>query len=259
MKITILGCGTSTGVPAIGCRCPVCRSDNPRNRRTRASIYIESGDKGILVDTATDLYFQAITHNLNRVNAVIFTHTHADHIHGIDELRNFNFIQREIIPIYGSEETMSFISRTFAYIFTPTQIGGGKPLLDLNPVEDEFELFDLRVLPLELMHGSLPIFGYRFIKPGTPEKRFAYLTDCSEIPDDSLKELHGLDLLILDALREDYHPTHLTIKDAVSVANGLQPRRTVLTHFNHSVDYESLANALPPGIEPAYDGLLIEL
>lgn len=259
MKITILGCGTSSGVPAIGCDCPVCRSENPKNRRTRASIYIESGEKGILVDTATDLYFQAITRGIRRVHAVIYTHTHADHVHGIDELRIFNFLQMEIIPLYGSEEAMSFIRRTFAYIFTETQLGGGKPLLETHPVEEEFELFGLRVLPLELMHGSLPIFGYRFIKPGEPEKRFAYLTDCSEIPEESLKELHGLDLLILDALRHEYHPTHFTIDDAVRTAGVLKPRRTALTHFNHSVDYDDLRDSLPPGVEPAYDGMVIDL
>jgi len=259
MKITILGCGTSTGVPVIGCDCPVCRSTQPRNRRTRASILISLAEKNILVDTATDLYFQSLANKVRRVNAVLYTHTHADHIHGVDELRNFNFLQREIIPVFGSEETMQFIRRVFAYIFNVTPIGGGKPLLETNPVEEEFELFGLKILPLEIMHGSLPIFGYRFIEPGEKPKRFAYLTDCSELPEESKKELPGLDLLILDALRREYHPTHFTVEDATRVIAELRPRRAVLTHFDHSIDYDELKGSLPAGIEPAFDGMVVEI
>lgn len=259
MKITILGCGTSTGVPLIGCNCPVCRSSNPKNRRTRTSILVGHGEKNILVDTATDLYSQCLANHVLRINAVLYTHTHADHIHGIDELRTFNYLQREIIPVFGSEETMEFIRRVFAYIFNVTPIGGGKPLLETNPVEEEFELFGLKILPLEIMHGSLPIFGYRFIEPGEKLKRFAYLTDCSELPEESKKELQGLDFLILDALRREYHPTHFTVEDATRIIAELHPGRAALTHFDHSIDYDELKGSLPAGIEPAYDGMTIEI
>jgi phosphoribosyl 1,2-cyclic phosphate phosphodiesterase len=259
MKITILGCGTSTGVPLIGCNCQVCRSSNPKNRRTRTSVLVGHGENNILVDTATDLYSQCLANHVLRINAVLYTHTHADHIHGIDELRTFNYLQREIIPIFGSEETMEFIRRVFAYIFNVTPIGGGKPLLETNPVEEEFELFGLKILPLEIMHGSLPIFGYRFIEPGEKPKRFAYLTDCSELPEESKKELGNLDFLILDALRREYHPTHFTVEDATRIIAELRPGRAALTHFDHSIDYDELKGSLPAGIEPAYDGMVVEV
>lgn len=251
MKITILGSGTSTGVPMVGCHCQVCDSTDPRDKRTRASILVECGDQRILVDTSTDLRRQALREGIPHVDAVLLTHTHADHIHGIDDLRGFHFLHRRIIPCYGSPETMRKVTTSFAYIFDGLCSEGYSPLLEPFTVEDAFELFGCSIVPVPIMHGSFKATGYRF-------ENAAYLTDCSAIPDSSMALLQGLDLLIIDALRYSPHPNHYNIEGALQVVQALRPRRTLLTHLTHEVHQRDGAR-LPPGVEFAYDGLSVEL
>lgn len=251
MKIIILGSGTSTGVPMVGCHCRVCGSDDPRDKRTRASILVQSGEKRILVDTSTDLRSQALREGIPQVDAVLLTHTHADHIHGIDDLRGFHFIHRRVIPCYGSPETMEKVGVNFGYIFEGLASEGYSPLMESFPVVDPFELFGCRIVPVPIKHGSFAATGYRF-------ENAAYLTDCSEIPQESLALLQGLDLLIIDALRFSPHPNHFNIEGALRMVQILRPRRTLLTHLTHEV-HHSDAQKLPEGVEFAYDGLSVEL
>jgi phosphoribosyl 1,2-cyclic phosphate phosphodiesterase len=248
MKVIVLGSGTSTGVPVIGCNCRVCTSQNPKNRRLRASIIIQQNEYNILVDTSVDLRAQCLTNKIRRIDAVLYTHTHADHLYGVDELRIFNFIQHGKIPIYGSEETIESIKRTFPYLFTDVFYGGGKPYLIPNVINGNLELAGLKITPVEIMHGDLPIFGYRVMN-------FAYITDVSEIPDDSMNSLKDLDVLIIGALRYEPHPTHFTIEQAIKVIKELKPRKAYLTHLGHSIDHEELEKNLPENIAPAFDGL----
>src|SRR3989304_3394712 len=174
MKITILGCGTSTGVPVIGCKCGICASRDSKNKRTRSSIFITASSKNILIYTSTDLRYQALTHNIERIDAVLYTHPHADHIHGIDELRNFNMIQKEAIPCYGSEFTINRIRKMFDYIFTNDANSSWKPELETFLLSAPFELFGLLIQPINIYHGKMQILGFRIGK-------FAYITDCSQI------------------------------------------------------------------------------
>jgi phosphoribosyl 1,2-cyclic phosphate phosphodiesterase len=250
MKITILGSGTSTGVPMVGCHCKVCSSPDPRDKRTRASILVECGGQRILVDTSTDLRSQALREAIPHIDAVLLTHTHADHIHGIDDLRGFHFIHRRIIPCYGSPQTMAKVTASFAYIFEGLGSEGYSPLLEPFEVEAPFELFGCRILPVPILHGNFDATGYRF-------DNAAYLTDCSEIPQSSMALLQGLDLLIIDALRYSPHPNHFNIEGALEVVRALKPRRTILTHLTHEV-HQSDQERLPEGVEFAYDGLVIE-
>jgi phosphoribosyl 1,2-cyclic phosphate phosphodiesterase len=252
VRVTMLGSGTSTGVPVLGCDCAVCTSEDPRNRRLRPGLKIEAGERVILVDTPTDLRQQALLFGLPRLDAVLFTHQHADHIFGLDEIRVFNFRQRMDIPCYGNEATLAALRRTFAYAFEPGQEGGGKPRLELLPIDPEggsFELLGLDVVPIPVLHGSMPVLGYR-IGP------FAYVTDCSEIPAASLERLVGTELLILGALRYRAHSTHFSIPEAVEMARRIGARRTILTHLAHDVDHGNLQDPLPTeGVELGWDGL----
>ncbi|MBI4715685.1 MAG: MBL fold metallo-hydrolase [Nitrospirae bacterium] len=250
MRILVLGSGTSTGVPMIGCRCEVCLSADPKNRRTRSSILVQASGKNLLVDTSTDLRQQALAYAIDRVDAVLYTHAHADHVHGIDELRSFNHIQGGEIPCYGSPEVLERVRRNFNYIFNGTS-EGWKPRLALHAVEKEFEVFGIPVIPIPIFHGGdRIIYGYRF---GSA----AYLTDCSGIPEESVSLLLGLDVLILDATRYQPHPNHLSFDQALEAAGNLRPRRTILTHLSHVYDHERVNRDLPEGIELAYDGMEI--
>ncbi|GBD37887.1 Phosphoribosyl 1,2-cyclic phosphate phosphodiesterase [bacterium HR37] len=248
MRIVILGCATSTGVPIIGCKCRVCSSPNPKNKRTRSSLLIQAYGKNILIDTSPDLRFQALANNITRIDAVLYTHSHADHTHGIDELRTFNFINGNIIPCYGSPQTISSIKRNFGYIFDGSLSMGGKPQLKMIPVTDTFNFEGITIVPLEVFHADWVIFGYRIGK-------LAYITDCSGIPEKSFSRLGGLDLLIIDALRYNPHPAHMSVGQAIEVICRVKPRLAVFTHMGHELEYEELLKQLPEGIMPGYDGM----
>ena len=261
LEITLLGTGTSTGVPRIACDCPVCTSPDPRNRRLRAGVRIEVREPGaaaggagrtLLVDTSPDLRQQALTHDLRRVDAVLFTHAHADHVHGLDDLRVFNFLQGGAIPLYGSEATLAAVRRSFGYVWDEGQEGGGKPRFELIPVDGPFELAGRRIEPLPVWHGALEVTAYRL-------GAFALVTDVSAIPEQTMERLHGLDVLVLGALRYRPHPTHFSVAEAVEVARRLAPRRTVLTHLAHEVDAAAPALELPAGVELGWDGMRFEV
>lgn len=251
MKITILGSGTSTGVPMVGCACRVCSSNDPRDRRTRASLLIRHDNRNILVDTSTDLRRQALAEGIARIDAVLFTHAHADHINGIDDLRGFHFLHREIIPSFASRATLDTLMRGFGYIFHEQEGSGYTPLLEAHVVKSPFGLFGLTVVPVPLTHGRTSSLGYRI-------GGFAYLTDCSAIPESSLPLLAGLELLVMDGLRWTPHPFHFDIEAAIAAARQLNPRRIVLTHLTHEVAYAD-GERLPPGVEFAYDGMEFDL
>ncbi len=252
LRITMLGSGTSTGVPVIACRCAVCTSEEPRNRRWRPGLKIETERGVLLVDTPTDLREQALRFGLERVDGVLFTHAHADHIFGLDDVRIFNFRQRAAIPCYGSGETLAAIRRTFAYAFEATQEGGGKPQLELIEVRAPFEVLGQSVVPVPVWHGGMEVFGYRF-------GSFAYVTDCNRIPESSFQQLEGVETLILDALRYRPHSTHFSIQQAVEAAARIGAARTVLTHLAHEVDYAAPQFPLPAGVELGYDGLVLDV
>ncbi len=251
MNITILGCGTSTGVPMVGCSCPVCASDDPRDKRTRASILIHHQERTILVDTSTDLRCQALRQGIKAIDAVLFTHSHADHVNGIDDLRGFFFQHRAKIPCYAAGDTLETLQSCFSYIFQEHENSGYYPLLTPHEISGPFELFGLRIIPIPLIHGKTTSFGYR-IGP------FAYLTDCSSIPAESMKLLTGLELLIIDGLRWTGHPCHFNIEGAIAVASHLAAPRIILTHLTHEIAY-SECSKLPPGIKFAYDGMEFDL
>lgn len=251
MKITILGCGTSTGVPMVGCDCPVCNSDDPRDKRTRASILMSFNAHAVLVDTSTDLREQALRHQIRRIDAVLFSHAHADHVNGIDDLRGFYFLHKEIIPCFASRETLETLQSGFSYIFNEHQDSGYSPLLAVHEISAPFELFGQTIIPIPLLHGRTVSLGYRI-------GNFAYLTDCSAIPEPSLELLQGLDLLVVDGLRWTEHPFHFNIEGAIAAARQIRAPRTILTHLTHQIAY-SEENKLPPGFELAYDGMELDL
>ncbi len=252
LRITFLGTGTSTGVPVPLCSCAVCRSADPRDRRLRPSVLVQSSGASVLVDTTTDLRLQALRYRIARVDAVLYTHAHADHILGLDDLRLYNWRQGHPVPAYGSPATLETLARCFWYVFEPGPSEITRPEIDLRPVTASFRLHDLEVQPIPLMHGRLPILGYRV-------GRFAYLTDVSEIPEASYDLLQDLDVLVINALRVRPHPTHLNLDGAAACAKRIGARRTYFTHLSHDVHHASVAPRLPPGVELAYDGLRVEL
>lgn len=260
MVLTILGSGTSTGVPLISCHCRVCRSRNPRNHRLRASAWLRSKDRGVLIDAATDLRQQALRFRVDRVDAVLFTHPHADHVHGIDELRSYNFIQRTDIPVFGNDWTRQELFAKFSYIFEPGPVeGGGIPRLGFRLIQGKQKsipemdkLLGSRVIPISVSHGSKECLGYRI-------GSVAYVTDCSYIPPKSLDRLQGLSVLVLDCLRLQQHGTHLNLDQALEIAERVRARKTYLTHLGHDFDYATWVKRLPKGVSLAYDGLRIRV
>ncbi len=247
LEVTLLGTGTSTGVPVPGCGCPVCRSTDPHNRRTRCSLLISFRKKNILIDTATDLRQQVLREAVEHIDAVLYTHTHADHIHGIDDLRPFNHHNGTPLPLYAGAGAVQAMRQNFRYIFEPDTENVYRPRLAVWTVAGPFSLFGLPVTPLKLEHGAGFSTGYR-IGP------IAYLTDCSAIPDEARSALGKLDLLILDALRFRPHVAHFNVAGALAEAERIGAGKTLLTHLSHDVDHSRHANGLPPGVAFAYDG-----
>lgn len=252
MKVTFLGTGTSVGVPVIGCRCKVCTSENPKNHRLRQSVWVRGEGASLLIDTAVDFRLQALRFGISRVDGILLTHPHADHILGLDETRVFAYWQRRAIPVYGTRETLDGVRRTFWYAFEDVPEGGGVPKLDLVPIAGPFKVAGLDVLPVEGDHGSMRVTGYR-IGP------FAYLTDCKRVPAETVSALSRVDTLVINALRySPAHPTHMTVGEALAAVESIRPRRTFLVHMGHELDHEELASALPDGVAPAYDGLTLD-
>jgi len=253
-SVTVLGSGTSHGVPMIGCTCAVCQSADPRDRRTRPSIHVAvEGGPAILVDTSTDLRMQALAHGITRVDAILFTHSHADHIMGMDDVRRFNAIQGGAIPAYADERTAGDLRRTFSYVFTPPdQKGGGIPQLELSTIEGPFNVGSVGIEPVPIFHGLRPILGFRF-------GSFAYVTDCNRMTDAAWSILAGVDVLILGALRYRPHPTHFTVTEALQVVEALKPRQSFFTHICHDLPHAATNAALPPGVALAHDGLKFDV
>jgi phosphoribosyl 1,2-cyclic phosphate phosphodiesterase len=270
VKVTLLGTGTSYGVPMIGCDCDVCRSTDPRDRRTRTSVLIDLPEprgldgerpssavvaavRHILIDTSSDLRAQALTFGIRRLDAILFTHSHADHVLGLDEVRRFNRLQKQAIPCYSDARTRADLRRTFGYIFDEdTPKGGGIPKIILNEIAGPFSLGSVDVVPVPLMHGSRPILGFRI-------GSFAYLTDCSTIPEASWPLLEGVRTLVLDALRERPHTTHFSVPEAIRAAARIGADRTYFTHISHELGHSETCARLPRGVELAYDGLVLEI
>jgi phosphoribosyl 1,2-cyclic phosphate phosphodiesterase len=253
MKIIIMGSGTSLGVPVIGCTCKVCTSNDPRNKRTRASICIQSNSgKNILVDTATELRLQAIRNNVTSVEMILFTHYHADHIHGLDDIRVFNWVAQGSIPCYADGPTIERLKRVFFYAFEHQYSWGSIPHITLNEMPGSLQVDEVNVIPIPLMHGRSRMLGFRF-------NNVAYLTDCNAIPPESMRQLQGLDLLIIDALRYKPHPTHFNLDGALEAIEQIAPKRALLTHISHEFDHELVENTLPSHIRLSHDGQMLDL
>ena len=251
-SITFLGTGTSNGIPVIGCTCEVCRSADPRDKRSRTSAVIRQHGHVFLIDAATELRSQALATGLDYIDAALFTHAHADHTGGFDDLRRFNEMQKRHLPIYAAPDTAAILKERFAYAFEDVfPFYGGKPDLLLNIVDGPFAIDGIEVTPLPVPHGKTLVTGYRF-------GDLAYVTDAKDVPAETRSLLHGLDVLVLNALRARPHPTHLSVGEAVEIICELKPRRAFLVHLSHELSHQAATALLPKGVEIAYDGLTIE-
>jgi phosphoribosyl 1,2-cyclic phosphate phosphodiesterase len=250
--LTVLGSGTSMGVPSIGCGCAVCHSSDPHDRRTRPSVLISYGNAQVMIDSTPDFREQALREHIARLDAVLYTHTHADHILGIDDLRPLTYHHKPgKLPLYATPQACDFLRKMFRYIFEATYKFGGLPQVELHPIEGPVELFGARFEPLTVIHGDAPILGFRF---GSA----AYLTDHSEVPPETLEKLRGLDILFLDALRYTPHPTHSTVEQSLKIVETVKPKRAFFTHICHDLPHEATNATLPPNVRLAFDGMKLE-
>lgn len=255
MKITFLGTGTSVGVPMIGCECEVCRSSDTRDHRLRTGLMVENGDHRLVVDISADFRQQALREKIDRLDALLITHCHADHVFGLDDIRPINF-RHGPVQLYASENTWRGLRRIFFYTFERKHIGGGLPQLIPRVIEGEFEACGMRITPVPVTHGKVEVTGFRF---NDGRASAAFITDCNLIPEESLEKLRGLDLLIIDALRYKPHPTHLHVEQSLAYIAELKPRRALLTHIGHDIKHKEASRHLPENVELAYDGLQIEI
>ncbi len=240
------------GVPTLGCDCAVCHSTDPHDRRTRPSVMIQFGGKVVLIDTTPDFYGQALRERIARVDAVFYTHAHADHILGIDDLRPFSYRHKpDRLPLYARPDAAAFLRKMFSYIFDADYKYGGLPLVELKPIDEAVELFGARFEPIRLLHGDKEIYGFRF-------GAAAYLTDHSEIPEASFRQLEGLEILFLDALRHKPHPTHSTVENSLRIVDRVKPKRAFFTHICHDLGHEVTNAILPAHVKLAYDGMKLE-
>ncbi len=259
MQVTFLGTGTSHGVPVIGCDCDVCRSPDPRNRRTRSSLYVQSADgNAALFDVGPEFRIQALSANLRRVDAVFLTHGHADHILGIDDLRRINELQGGAVPVWGSAESLAAVRRSFAYVFDPGPPGPTCPRIELFEFDSgrPIRVGGLSVTPLPCRHGSLDIHGFLVEADGG---RVGYFPDCNGLPIATIERLRGIDLLILDGLRPEPHPTHFSLSESLAAMAVVGARRAYITHICHRLEHEATRRILPEGVGIPWDGLRIEV
>jgi phosphoribosyl 1,2-cyclic phosphate phosphodiesterase len=264
-RVTFLGTGPSLGVPIIGCECKVCASENPRNRRMRSSIRVDTEEGTFIVDAGPDLRHQALRSGLKRLDAVVLTHAHADHVLGLDEMRIFNFRTRRPMPLYGTEETLFQIQKFFFYAFDDQNRYPWKPQYDLRAIEPgvPFRVADLELAPLLLGHGGTSVLGFRMgggaREPSTNRGGpFAYCTDVHELPERAYEALEGVETFVLNALRLKKHATHLSLDEALAAIERVGARRSFLTHLSHEFDYDEIKERLPSGVELAHDGLVLE-
>ncbi len=253
-RVTLLGTGTSTGIPVIGCTCPVCQSSDPKDKRLRCSCLIEVNGLTILIDAGPDFRTQALRANIKQIDAVLITHHHFDHVVGLDDLRPFFFLNRAPIPCYAHPDTADTLREMFRYIFQDGSYPGVAKL-EMHDVKQPFEIrgrYDtdrsVKVTPLEVYHGTMPVLGFRIGK-------FAYITDTNKIPEESLPKLENLDILVLDALRHEPHRSHFTIAQAIEVARRIGPRQTYFTHMTHNILHQNEDDRLPENMHLAYDNL----
>ena len=255
-QMILLGTGTSNGVPMIGCHCEVCSSSDPKNHRTRTGVVVRAPRGNFLIDTPPELRLQLLRERIDLVEAVVYTHGHADHIFGIDDLRLFGYYLKRAVPLYCDGPTTERIRQSFDYCFSDPELNnhpGATPRLELRSMElAPFELLGLTIRPMRLWHGQLPILGFR-------NNDVAFCTDVSRIPDESWPLLEGLRVLVIDALREKPHPTHFSVDQALEVVARVKPRQTYLTHISHTLEHEATNARLPKGVELAYDGLRVPL
>ena len=262
MKVTILGSGTSQGIPIIGCSCKTCTSSNPKDKRLRVSVYIDSeikrengnGAYRILIDTSPDFRQQMLLNKLDDIDAILYTHHHIDHIMGLDDIRQVNQLHHKTVDVYGNEETLSYLKKAFSYIFDEnTYRGGGIPDINTHVIKlEKFHAGPVEIIPVKYFHGPTVVWGYRI-------GNFAYLTDCSGIPEEEYAKLENLEYMVLDALRYKTHTTHFSINEAVEVSKRIKARQTYFTHITHDVLHDEANANLPPNIQLAYDGLAFEL
>ena len=240
------------GVPVIACRCPVCTSPDPHDNRTRPSILLRYNDRAVVIDTTPDFRFQVLREKLDRLDAILYTHSHADHMLGLDDIRPFNLQETKVIPLYGNKPAIDGLRRTFKYIFDGNYPWGGVPLVQDHIITGPVELFGLHFQPVKVMHGYLEVMGFRF-------GRVAYLTDYNRIPESSYALLRDLDVLFLDALRHTHHPTHMTVEQALQEVEKIRPRRAFFTHIAHDLGHEATNALLPEHVRLCYDGMRLEI